>query len=758
MAAESYRILFDGQLIEGKDPNEVKARLARLFGKSTADIEPLFSGETRLLKTVRKLDDARKMVNAFAWAGAVARLVPSRREERPQEAEDTDGTLLEPVGFGYRARITGAALAVGLIWLFHFLVLGAFTAALLYHLIFHLSLYVDYGATALLLHTLPGLAGVVLLAVLVKPLLPLRTRAAADLPLEPAKHPELFGLIEDLCSRAGAPLPRSVAVDSGTGIELDFGNLPEVSAKPPGLRLGLTLLNGMSVRQFAGLVGRELGYLARTQATWPTQFVRASHQRLRRAVFVEDELDRILAELELRRAPIALVGRFARKLIAFSRDLHRGLLRLVHAVSSAPLISLEYRLDAFQARLIGSDAFRGSISRRHLLELALKAASVEEERRWKTRGMLTDRLPTAAIALARERSEQLQREIRAIMTGATAGMYEARPTDLPRIARVEAHPQEAHYTDSRPAYQLLVKFDRLARRASYLYYRNALHLPVTADRLSSNSTASCGVERLLHRYLLDLHRAPVTLNPDLPEDAAGALRPKLQSILKRLRNDQARTGPTLVNYFEIERQRVEAQSLEAMALAKLPLPDGSVKLEEIHRECRRLENDEEKALKRLQECAQLLSQRLAIGLFQLNTGAYAPMATEIGRLRAVLRRTEKVMPQLRELRTHALILELLLSNLPSRNSALSDRINERAADLNQLLVSIRLHLRGTPWPFDPAIRHESLAIEGKFECSGPDELLDLAETVLAQTLSMRLQILVRLVQLAVSGERHLLSD
>ena len=74
MAEQTYRVLFTGQIREGSNRDEVKARLARLFGKSATEIESLFSGKPRVLKKVQPLEEGRKLVAASGKAGAVASL------------------------------------------------------------------------------------------------------------------------------------------------------------------------------------------------------------------------------------------------------------------------------------------------------------------------------------------------------------------------------------------------------------------------------------------------------------------------------------------------------------------------------------------------------------------------------------------------------------------------------------------------------------------------------------------------------------
>ncbi|SCZ65563.1 M48 family metalloprotease [Thiohalomonas denitrificans] len=761
MAAESYRVLFDGEISDGKDPDQVKRRLSRLFRRSAADIESLFSGKPRVLKTVERLEDGQRLLAAIARTGAVAKLESQPRDStsKKEKKEHLD-TIAPPAGFRYRMNITGAALVVGILWLVHLLVLTSLFAALAYHLVFNLDFYGTFGLAGLLFHALPALIGAAFLALLIKPLLP-AGRTVSAIALKPGQAPLLDELLSEVCKKTDAPVPAHIALDSGAGIALDFGALPEIPTRRPTLQLGLTLIGGLTIRQFAGVLGRELGYLGRSQAARRTQFVRASHQRLQHAVFGRDELDHLLARLKKHSGPGALSGHLGGKLLALARELHRGLLKIVTVVSAGPLELLQFRSDSIQARLSGSETFRGTLSMQHLLEMAFKAAAEQEKRNWIERGELTERLPIAALSLAREQAEQFQAEIRTVVRDGPAGVESCRPTDLKRIRRIEKSPQTALYFDERPARQLVSGFEFLNRRASYLYYRSTLLTPITSDRLIPVVSEPSGAERLLRSYFLDLHRAPVPLHQLLPEGTATVLREKLREAADRSKEEQVGNRVTLQYYFEIERQLIEANAREVLVNARVPLPEGKVDLENIHVECRKLESEEEKTARKLRELVQAPSQRLAIGLAYLGISAPERFQEEVGRLHAALRRTDEVLPKLRSLHMHSTILELLLSYGSSRNSALKDRIDERARDVSQLLMAIRLNLREAPWPFGVPVVGDNLAkhaINGDFDGADPYGLLDVAGMALSRTQAIRQRILARLAQLAVSAEKRLLGS
>ena len=84
MTDSTFQVVFDGQLVEGADPDRVKAAIAKMFNTDVARVEPLFSGRRAVIK--RDLDEAtaRKYRAGFERAGAVVHIL------------DASGAVLDP--------------------------------------------------------------------------------------------------------------------------------------------------------------------------------------------------------------------------------------------------------------------------------------------------------------------------------------------------------------------------------------------------------------------------------------------------------------------------------------------------------------------------------------------------------------------------------------------------------------------------------------------------------------------------------------
>ena len=74
MPDTSFRILFDGTFQQGQKPEEVKARLAKLFKTSPEKIEQLCAGKTVTIKKGLNQKQAMQYKQAFEKAGALCRV------------------------------------------------------------------------------------------------------------------------------------------------------------------------------------------------------------------------------------------------------------------------------------------------------------------------------------------------------------------------------------------------------------------------------------------------------------------------------------------------------------------------------------------------------------------------------------------------------------------------------------------------------------------------------------------------------------
>lgn len=101
MAGKLYRVVFEGEILEGSQVQEVKRALAKLYNRSEDQIERFFSGKRLAVKKDVDYETAMKCVKAFERAGAVCRveelephagleqpLILEKETEKPSQQDD----------------------------------------------------------------------------------------------------------------------------------------------------------------------------------------------------------------------------------------------------------------------------------------------------------------------------------------------------------------------------------------------------------------------------------------------------------------------------------------------------------------------------------------------------------------------------------------------------------------------------------------------------------------------------------------------
>jgi hypothetical protein len=101
MAGQLYRVVFEGEILEGSQVQEVKRALAKLYNTRENQVERFFSGKRLAVKKDVDYETAMKYVKAFERAGAVCRveeletntgleqpLMLEKETEKPRQQDD----------------------------------------------------------------------------------------------------------------------------------------------------------------------------------------------------------------------------------------------------------------------------------------------------------------------------------------------------------------------------------------------------------------------------------------------------------------------------------------------------------------------------------------------------------------------------------------------------------------------------------------------------------------------------------------------
>ncbi|WP_456404834.1 hypothetical protein [Thiolapillus sp.] len=99
---QQFDVYFSGEILEGRDPREVREAVGKLFKLSGDKLDALFSGDTRRIKKNLNVDQSGRFREAFREAGAIVQIVVAGQKPPPPQAPATkktdSGLQLAPMG------------------------------------------------------------------------------------------------------------------------------------------------------------------------------------------------------------------------------------------------------------------------------------------------------------------------------------------------------------------------------------------------------------------------------------------------------------------------------------------------------------------------------------------------------------------------------------------------------------------------------------------------------------------------------------
>lgn len=127
---------------------------------------------------------------------------------------------------------------------------------------------------------------------MLRPLVAAAPKQASLQRLEPEDEPLLFAFVARLCRAVGAPRPHAIHLDCQVNTSASFwrGWLGMFSGRLV-LTIGMPLAVGLSLREFAGVLGHEFGHFAQGGGMRLTYIIRSVNHWFTRVVYERDERD-----------------------------------------------------------------------------------------------------------------------------------------------------------------------------------------------------------------------------------------------------------------------------------------------------------------------------------------------------------------------------------------------------------------------------------------------------------------------------------
>ena len=341
----TFRLVFDGRLVPGRNPVEIEADFTRRFGEATT--KTVFSGKSVTLNRNLSRDDAQKKQRIFEQLGVVVQVVPaspaaaeltlvdapaaqetpaqpppSQQEAAPQEADfgvlpDRSGTRRTKAGSpntysqaeladafkntteipsasrNYLAKLIPVTALMLLLPVTYVAITLLSAAGTLWVAVEGLSWFADRPGYGRLIGVSASLLGMLLLTVfLLRPLVARIDRGPQPVRLDPSREPVLFDLVERITDAIGAPMPDEILVDSEANASAHLTR--GAFSKGLTLTIGMPLLYGLDMQSLTGVLAHEFGHFTQRVGMRSSTLVHQINYWFHRQVHERDSWDRFV--------------------------------------------------------------------------------------------------------------------------------------------------------------------------------------------------------------------------------------------------------------------------------------------------------------------------------------------------------------------------------------------------------------------------------------------------------------------------------
>lgn len=438
------------------------------------------------------------------------------------------------------------------------------------------------GLGRLIVYFGPIVAGLILIAFMVKPFFARRPEAAEPLELDLEQEPLLRDMIRDICARVGAPMPSVVNVDCQVNASARLRRgLFSLGRRDLALTIGLPLAANLSARQLAGVLAHEFGHFAQGGGMALTYVIRSINGWFSRVVFERDSSDHDLEEWSQKGDfRIAIVLLVARGGVWVGRRILHGLMYVGHATTCLQLRQMEFDADYYETHVAGSADFVRTSRELACLGPAMGASLNELGQLWNRR-QLVDDLP-GFVALRRgQLTAEIAEKIGTAQMEARTRWFDTHPSDRDRIAHAEKLALPGIFRGDGPASRLFRDFPGLCREVTRHHYSDRLGLsfddnalkPVElVARANEEADAAEAARQRLTGPVLNLRRPLVWKSVDFSPEASPSEPATLASALAVTRAELSRLRAAAEA--AESRYNVLAESLESALSGRAFLREG----------------------------------------------------------------------------------------------------------------------------------------------------------------------------------------
>lgn len=313
-----------------------------------------------------------------------------------------------------------------------------------------------------------------------------------DIPLyvvNQQNEPLLYFFIERICRHINTPVPKRIELMMEPKVSYMFrGGIFPFRRGDLTLLIGLPILSGLTVRQFAGVLAHELGYLRRKGdlcLVYVNSLIQGWIYRCVHDEGTDEEPDWVDSNVDA-----SYYGRYGRVsfkwlwlmlvfLAQFFILLIRGILSLflllASAVNSFYSCQMKYDSDQFQIQVAGSRDFEATLYAMAIMERVFEKTSLMTELSWR-KHVLVDNLP----ALIREEAENMvpsfyeKKNMIDSLLDQEPKPFDMEPTLRERVARARQTIQPGTCKVDFKSRMLMNDFDSLSKQLTKTFYKTNL--------------------------------------------------------------------------------------------------------------------------------------------------------------------------------------------------------------------------------------------------------------------------------------------
>lgn len=697
-----------------------------------------------------------------------------------------------PVKWSYRAGIAVVSVVMIALPILYAALIGVVGWATWYHALNHTGMISAASSSssgrnsgraavfAFFVYLAPILAGITMILFMLKPFFSKPASDSGRRSLKPEDEPLLFEFVDRICTAVRAPLPRRIDIDTNINASAGFGRgVLSMFGNDLVLTIGMPLVSGLDMRQFAGVLAHEFGHFAQGAGMRVTYLIRSISYWLTRVVYERDSWDERLENwssgVDLR---IGWVFYFTRLAVWLTRKILWLLMMAGHAVSGLLLRQMEFDADRHEARLAGSRTFATTARQLAMLNVSYQGA-MTDLKMFYDEGRLGDNLPRLIMLNCAELPEKIITLIDEMSAKSKTGWLDTHPADSERIASANLEQSDGIFRLTRPASELFRRFDYQSRAVTWDYYKEIFGKDLKkedihpVDELVARQKKQQDAWKALRRFFQG-HCAwyrPLP-EPDVARNAAKDIG-EASSLMKQSRDTMLRMFVTYADawkkYDEADTQLIEIQLAQTLLTAGLKVrrddfsipmtsaKDAAQARQDTESRQSQLEPKltpfEDAASDRLYFALQLA--RLPKVLQRVVAGQYT--VAEIDELLDMFSHINERLWQLIQIRDGQITLGrlLMLLSKDTDNAKLVEQTKKQMAELYECITALRDSFATLLYPFDHARADLTMAeylLKELPDAEHPGSIYEAADAIGHALPPLHARVLGRLCQIAEAVE------